>query len=151
MQKHLDRPGIPSLDSPRHEKLHTPNRANHPLRLRHRRCLLHRKSGVRHLITQPTNQPNKTMTTNTTLTELQRPQFDRTTGGPFKGNHYDLIVTRFRAGDTITEHTAAIRNSAGMLSSHSSHTYSASEMVRMAEEYGLTVTDDIPQGSSLVS
>ena len=63
MQKPLDRPGIPSLEFPRHEKLHLLDRANHPLRPRHRRRLLRRESGVRHLITQPrqpTNQPTKT-------------------------------------------------------------------------------------------
>jgi len=92
------------------------------------------------------------MKTNTiTLSELQRPQFDRWAGGPYRGNHGDLIVTRLRDGDTITEHTAWGRDSAGHFSRRTSHTFSASEMVRMAEDYGLAVLDNIPQGSSLVS
>ena len=91
------------------------------------------------------------MKTNITLTELQRPQFDRTTGGAFKGNHYDLLVTRFRTGDMITETVSTVRDSAGHFTNRSSQTFSASEMVRMAEEYGMSVVDDIPQGSSLVS
>ncbi len=92
------------------------------------------------------------MKTNTIkLTELQRPQFDRTTGATYRGNHYDLLVTRFRTGDMITETQHFFRNSAGMFANRSSQTFSASAMVRMAEEAGLAVTDDIPQGSSLVS
>lgn len=88
---------------------------------------------------------------NITLTDIQRPLFDPYTGQNYQGNHRDLIVTRKRDGDTITESMAWQRDTAGHFTHRREQSFSAADMLRMAEAEGFQVTDDIPQGFSLVS
>jgi len=84
------------------------------------------------------------------LLEMLRPQYDPFTKGKFKGNHRDLIITRSRQGDKVTESASWARDSAGMFYNHREQSFWVSELIAISESYGLKVIDDIPQGSSLV-
>jgi hypothetical protein len=90
-----------------------------------------------------------TSATTITLTNLIRPLFDPYTGQSFNGNHHDLIISRFRDGDTVTESTAWTRTMSGFLNRRK-QTFSISELVDVTKSEGVQVEDDIPQGCSRV-
>ena len=81
---------------------------------------------------------------------MQRPTFDPFTKGKYAGNHGDLVITRTRKGDKVTEHTSWCRDSAGMFYNHREQSFLVSELIAISESYGLKVIDDIPQGVSVV-
>lgn len=81
---------------------------------------------------------------------MQRPSFDPFTKGKYEGNHRDLVITRHRKGDKVTEHTSWCRDSAGMFCNHRKQSFLVSELIAISASYGLKVIDDIPQGSSIV-
>jgi len=80
------------------------------------------------------------------LSELQRPLYDPYLGRGYRGNHRDLIISRERDGDIVTETVAWQRDPAGNFAHRREQSFSAAEMVQMAEAEGFVVTDDIPQG-----
>jgi hypothetical protein len=85
------------------------------------------------------------------LAEINRPSYDLYTEGEFEGNHRDLLITRRREGDIITESTSWVRDTAGHFMNRKESSFSVSELAAEASELGLELVDDIPQGFSLVA
>jgi len=82
---------------------------------------------------------------------MLRPQYDPFTKGKFKGNHRDLIITRSRQGDKVTESASWGRDSAGMFINREEDSFLVSDLIASTgENFAIDVIDDIPHGVSVV-
>jgi len=90
----------------------------------------------------------------TTTREIFTPEIDRFTGGKFKGNHHDMMVSFHRHGDQLTILIFWSKDSAGKFTKREVTDYSIesflSEMKFDAEKMGLSFScdDNIPNGFS---